>query len=64
MFRYTFMEVLPFIFKVWKHVVINYTNKLKTKMGDIKQKACYRPNFNLEEIAQKRSENKKYGKHI
>ena len=33
-------------------------------MGDIKQKACYRPNFNLEEIAQKRSENKEYGKHI
>ena len=23
MFKYTFMEGPPFIFKVWKHVVIN-----------------------------------------
>ena len=41
------MEVPPFIFKVWKHFVINYTNNYKrtTKMGDIKQKVCYRPSF-------------------
>ena len=46
MFKYTFVEVPPVIFKVSKQVVINYTKiKEKTKMGDIKQKACYRPKF-------------------
>ena len=26
MFKYTFMEVLPFMFKAWKRVAINYAN--------------------------------------
>ena len=46
MYKYTFIEVSQFIFKVSKHVVINLRIiKVKTKMVDIKQKECYRPNF-------------------
>ena len=49
MFKYTFMEVSPCISKVWKQLslIIRIREKLKrkTKMDDIKQKACYNPNF-------------------
>ena len=47
MYKYTFIEVSIFIFKVSKHFVINYTiiKEGKQKTGDIKQKECYRPNF-------------------
>ena len=47
MYKYTLIEVSTFIFKVSKHFVINYTiiKEDKQKIGDIKQKECYRPNF-------------------
>ena len=35
MFKYTFMEVPPFIFKVWKQAVINYTNNYTTNIAYI-----------------------------
>ena len=47
MYKYTFIEVSTFIFKISKHFVINYTiiKEGKQKTGDIKQKECYKPNF-------------------
>ena len=31
MFKYTLMEVPPFISNIWKHVVVNYTNNYREK---------------------------------
>ena len=55
MCKYTFMEVTPFIFKIWKHVVINYTNnqREKQKWVTLSRKHVIDPTLNLEEILQK-----------
>ena len=50
MLKYTFMEVPPFIFKVWKLVVINYTNneKEKQKRVTLSRRHVIDPTLNLE----------------
>ena len=66
MCKYTLMEVTPFIFKIWKHVVINYTNnqREKQKWVTLSRKHVIDPTLNLEEILQKQPRNKEYGTHI
>ena len=66
MCKYTLMEVTPFICKIWKHVVINYTNnqREKQKWVTLSRKHVIDPTLNLEEILQKQPKNKKYGTHI
>ena len=43
MFKYSYIYNIVIVMSL----IIGITKEKKTKMGDIKQKACYRPNFKL-----------------
>ena len=47
MYKYTFIEVSPFMFKVSKQVVINYMNNLKQKWATLSRRHVIDPTLYL-----------------